>query len=102
MALKYHNNYTFTIAAGTVTSQLIGGELDWKFDGTQNRRVIIVSATAGDSFLIEGTLDGTNWAAAAAAQTGATSYNVSLTGPYFQLRITKTGTAGSAIVTAIV
>jgi hypothetical protein len=26
----------------------LGGELDWKRDGTQNRRVVIASATAGD------------------------------------------------------
>lgn len=101
MAILLHN-YTATIAAGTVTAQTLGGELDWKRDGQQNRKVAINSANAGDSFLIEGTLDGTNWFSANAALTGATNYYVQLVGPFFKLRITKTGTNGSAVVTAIV
>jgi hypothetical protein len=93
---------TFTIAAGTETANNLGGALAWKFDGNQARRVVITSAHASDSFLIEGTLDGSTWFNAAAAQTGATSYVVSLTGPYNRLRITKTGTNASAVVQAIV
>jgi hypothetical protein len=97
------NKYTLTIAAGTVTAQAVGsGMLDWRYGGTQNRRVVITGANAADSFQLEGTLDGTNWFAAAAAQTGATSYVISLSGPYYALRITKTGANGAATVTAIV
>lgn len=96
------NNYTITIASGTVTPVLIGGELDWRNDGTQNRTVAISGANATDSFLIEFTLDGTNWVANAAALTGAVFFVARLTGPYKQLRITKTGTNGAATVTAIV
>lgn len=96
-------NGSISIASGDQTAQAIGGELDWHYDGgLQTRRVVITSATAGDSFLIEGTLDGTVWFSAAAAQTGSTAYVVTLTGPYFKLRITKTGTAGSATVTYMV
>lgn len=101
MTIRLHN-YTVSVAAATETAQALGGELDWKFDGQQNRKVAINGATAGDSFLIEGTLDGTNWFSANAALTGATNYYVQLVGPFFKLRITKTGTAGGATVTAIV
>jgi hypothetical protein len=92
-------NGTIALAAATVTAQSLGGELDWHYDGgLQTRRVVITSATAGDSFLIEGTLNGTDWFTANTALTGSTSYVVTLTGPYFALRITKTGTAGSATI----
>lgn len=97
------NNGSFTILAANVAANSIGGELDWIYDGgLQTRRVVITSAAAADSLLIEGTLDGTVWFSAAAAQTGATSYVVTLTGPYLRLRITKTGTNGSAVVTYMV
>lgn len=96
------NSYMITIASGTVTPVLIGGELDWRNDGNQNRTLAISGANAGDSFLIEFTLDKTNWVALQAASTAATFYVVHLTGPYAQLRITKTGTNGAATVTAIV
>jgi hypothetical protein len=101
VAILLHT-HTVAVAAGTETAQALGGELDWKRSGNQNRKVAISSATAGDSFLIEGTLDGTSWFSANAALTGATNYYVALVGPFFKLRITKTGTAGSATVTAIV
>lgn len=101
MAILLHN-YTVEIAAGTVTAQSLGGELDWRRDGYQLRRVVITGANAADSFLIEGTLDGTNWFTANAALTGSTAYAVALSGPFFRLRITKTGTNGAATVSAIV
>lgn len=103
MSTSRLRNGSISIAAGTVSAQAIGGELDWHYDGgLQTRRVVITSANAADSFLIEGTLDGSVWFSAAAAQTGATAYVVTLTGPYFKLRITKTGANGSATVTYMV
>lgn len=97
-------SYTIAIAAATVTATAIGpGDLDYRFDGTQNRRLTVTLGNAGDSVLIEGTLDGTTWFTAAAAITGNTTVNlVSLSGPYMRLRATKTGTAGIATITAIV
>lgn len=101
MAILLHT-YTVSIAAGTETAQALGGELDWKRAGNQNRKVVVSGANALDSFLIQGTLDGTTWFTANAALTGSTAYAVSLVGPFFKLRITKTGTNGSATVNAIV
>lgn len=96
-------NGTISLASGTVTAQNLGGQLDWVWDGLkQGRRVVITSANAADSFLIEGTLEGTVWVAANAALTGSTAYVVTLTGPWFRLRITKTGTNGSATITYMV
>lgn len=96
-------NDTLTIAAGTETAQSLGGELDWHYDGGLQTRRVVIDGNASDSFLIEGTLNGTNWFAAAAAQTGGTGdYVVTLTGPYLRLRITKTGTNGAATVTYMV
>ena len=97
------NSYTVSIPAGTVTPQSIGGMLDWQYDDNQNRRLTVQLAAGADSVLVEGTLDGTNWWALAAAVTGNTNANpIAVTGPIKQIRATKTGTAGAATVTAIV
>ncbi|MFZ5784018.1 MAG: hypothetical protein ACOY4R_27790 [Pseudomonadota bacterium] len=97
-------SYTITIAAGTTTAVAIGaGDLDYRFDGTQYRRVSVQLANASDSVLVEGSLDGTTWFSVNAAITGNTNVNaIALTGPYKQLRATKTGTNGAATITAIV
>lgn len=102
MAILLHT-YTETIAAATVSAVTIGGELDWARDGLQSRRVTVTLANGADSVLLEGTLDGTNWFSLAAAMTGATTpFVTALTGPYFKIRVTKTGTNGAATVTAII
>lgn len=94
---------TITIAAATVTATNISGALDYRSDGTQNRRVTIQLANGADSVLLEGSLDGTSWYTANAAITGNTNVNViALTGPVLRLRATKTGTNGAATITAIV
>lgn len=97
-------SYTITIAAATETATAIGpGDLDYRFDGTQNRKLTVTLANAADSVLIQGTLDGNTWFTANAAITGNTNVNlISLTGPYMRLRATKTGTNGAATITAIV
>lgn len=97
-------SYTITIPAGTTTAVPVGAtDLDYRFDGTQNRRVTIRLANAADSVLLEGSLDGTSWFTAATAVTGNTNVNaIALSGPYMRLRATKTGTAGAATITAIV
>lgn len=95
--------YSLLIAAGTVTPQPLGGELDWMNDGTQNRSVAISGATAGDSFTVEVTLDnGATWVTYQAASTGATNYFIKVDHPIKGLRVTKTGAAGSATVTALI
>ncbi len=91
-----------TIAAATVTA-VTTPVLDWRFDGTQYRRIVTVLANGSDSVLIEGTLDGTHWFTIGTAHTGATTPFVdALTGPYYQLRATKTGTNGAATVIGLV
>ena len=97
------HKYTESIAAATVTAVALGGELDWRFTGQQNRRVVVTLASGADSMLLEGTLDGTKWFALAHAFTGATTpFVTALSGPYYKIRVTKTGTNGAATVTAIV
>ena len=98
------NKVTLTIAAATTTAVNVGGgHLDWRSDGTQNRRVVVVLANGADSVLLEGTLDGTTWFALVHAFTGATTpFVTALSGPYYQIRVTKTGTNGAATVSAIV
>ena len=97
-------SYTISIAAATVTAVAIGvGDLDYRFDGTQYRRLTVQLVNGADSVLVEGSLDGTTWFSVNAAITGNTNVNViALTGPYMRLRATKTGTNGAATVTAIV
>jgi len=97
-------SYTITIPAATVTATVIGaGNLDYRFNGTQNRKLTVQLANGADSVLVEGTLDGTSWFTANAAITGNTNVNlISLSGPYLRLRATKTGTNGAATITAIV
>lgn len=103
MADCYRHKYSIAIASGTVTAQALGGELDWKNCGVQYRTVAISGATAGDSFLLEVSLDnGTTWVSAQAASTGGTNYVISIPYPVTAMRITKTGTAGAATVTALV
>jgi len=69
----------------------------------QNRRIVTTLANGSDSVLIEGTLDGTNWFTIGTAHTGATTPFIdNLSGPYYQLRATKTGTNGAATIVAIV
>ena len=98
------NKSTQTIAAATTTAVYVGGgQLDWRFSGQQNRRVVVVLANGADSVLLEGTLDGTTWFALASAFTGATTpFVTALSGPYYQIRVTKTGTNGAATISAIV
>ncbi len=94
---------TISIAAADVAAHLIGGVLDWRFDGVQTRRIVTILGNAADSVLIEGTLDGTTWFTIATAHTGATTPFIdTLTGPYYELRATKTGVAGIATIIAIV
>jgi hypothetical protein len=80
----------------------VSGELDFRSDGTQNRRIVTTLTSAADSVLIEGTLDGTNWFTIATHTGATTPFIDNLTGPYFQIRATKTGTNGAATVVAII
>jgi hypothetical protein len=94
---------TVSIAAANVSANVIGGELDWRRDGVQTRRIVTTLANGADSVLIEGTLDGSTWFTINTAHTGATTPFVdTVTGPYFKLRATKTGTNGAATVVAMV
>lgn len=94
---------TVSIAAATVTAVNIGGALDYRSDGTQNRRVTVQLANGTDSVLVEATLDGTTWFSANAAITGNTTVNaITISGPILRLRATKTGANGIATITAIV
>src|SRR5215510_11706205 len=94
------NYYTVNIAAGVVTPQAIGGDLDWNYEPNQVRRYTAQLAAAGDTILMEATLDGQNWWPLAAAYTGATTpFNGTVVGPVRRIRATKSGTAGAAVVT---
>lgn len=95
--------FAASILAATVTAVRVGGNLDYRYDGTQNRRVVVTLASAADSVLLEGSLDLVNWFTVVAAFTGATTpFITALSGPYQGLRVTKTGTNGAATVQAIV
>jgi len=97
------NYYTLAIAAGTTTPQVIGGEMDWKYEANQVRRWTVQLANGADSLLLEATLDGTNWFSVNAAITGTTAIQSgTITGPIRQFRATKTGTNGAATVTAMI
>lgn len=97
------NYYTLNIPAGTVTPQFIGGELDWGFEGRQDRRVTLQLGAAGDTVLLEGTLDLTNWFALNPAITGdVIPHAIIVQGPMRRMRVTKTGTAGIGTVVAII
>ena len=78
-------------------------QVDRLYRGQQSRRVVVSLANGADSMLLEGTLDGTTWFALAHAFTGATTpFVTALSGPYYQIRVTKTGTNGAATVSAII
>lgn len=97
------SSITIAVAAANQSAVSIGGALSYQYDGTQNRRITVQLANAGDSVALEGTLDGTTWFSVNAAITGNTNVNVvALSGPYKSLRATKTGTNGTATITAIV
>lgn len=92
---------TLSMSASTVTA-VTSPVLDWRFNGTQNRRLVTTLANAADSVLIEGSLDGTNWFTIN-TRTGATTPFVdALVGPYYQIRATKTGTNGAATVVGLI
>lgn len=97
------NSYTVTIPAGTVTPQFVGGELDWAFEGRQDRRITAQLGAAGDTILVEGTIDLTNWFPLNAAITGdVIPHQILAQGPIRRIRATKSGTAGIATVVAII
>jgi hypothetical protein len=74
--------------------------LDYRFPTTPTR-VIQTAMNGADTILIEGTIDGTNWVTIA-SHTAGTSFVDTLSIPYYQIRVTKTGTAGNARVTGII
>ena len=97
------NYYSFTIPAATVTPQRIGGQLGWNYQGSQQRRVVVQLASSTDTILVEATLDETNWYPVLPAITGdVLGHPIFIEGPIKGLRATKSGTTGSALVTAIV
>lgn len=98
MADPLYRLYTTTLAASNQSATVITGELNWQHAGDTQNRTISVTMNATDSILLEFTLDGTNWYTLTAALTGATAAVVRPTGPYKQLRATKTGTNGAATI----
>lgn len=91
-----------TIPAATVTPQSVGAP-DWRNDPIQSRNLAVKLGAAGDSVLLEGTMDNQNWLPLAAAITGDVNWHVvTVNGPYQAFRATKTGTASTATVTGII
>jgi len=81
-------------AAGTAVG------CDWRNSSVQQRRVYVSALTAPDTVVIEGSMDGVNWAPMGAPLTA--TGGLLIEGPIAYLRVTKTGTAAIATVTGIV
>jgi len=80
-------------------------QCDWQNDGQQNRSIITTLANGADSVDIQTSFDGgTTWVSVLTApHTGATTpFLDRLAGPYDQLRVVKTGSAGNALVLGLI
>lgn len=92
------------IEAGAVSTTGAWKHCDYRFAADQ-QRLIAGTLTAGDSVIIEGTLDNINATVSTVIplQT-VTSVNFAYTveGPFFALRVRKTGTAGVCHVKGII
>lgn len=96
---------TIRYANTTLLSQSTAGSgtpvaCDWRNSSVQQRRIFVSALTGPDTVVIEGSMDGTNWAPMAAAITAVGGLLIE--GPIAYLRATKTGTAAVATVTGIV
>lgn len=84
------SNRTYTLFTAAAAGNGTAVQLDYRFDGTQNRTIFCTKDTA-DTIAIQLSPDGTTFFQYYLFPTGTTAGCITVTGPAVSLRAVKTG-----------